>query len=79
VGSEKGNLTLSEKRAVSVMKWLTDHGVDARRLESRGFGPRRPIADNKDEAGKAKNRRVEFQILLRTPDGEAGWIDGPIK
>jgi outer membrane protein OmpA-like peptidoglycan-associated protein len=78
VGSEKSNLNLSQRRAVAVVKWLTDHGVDARRLEARGFGPRRPIADNKSEPGRAKNRRVEFLIRKRTPDGEAGWIDGPI-
>jgi OOP family OmpA-OmpF porin len=78
VGGEKPNLNLSQRRAVSVVKWLTEHGVDARRLEARGFGPRRPIADNKTEAGRAKNRRVEFLIRKRTPDGEAGWIDGPI-
>ncbi len=78
VGSERANLNLSQRRAVSVVKWLTEHGVDARRLEARGFGPRRPIADNKTEPGRAKNRRVEFLIRKRTPDGEAGWIDGPI-
>jgi OmpA-OmpF porin, OOP family len=78
VGAEKANLLLSQRRALSVVRWLTDHGVDARRLEARGFGPRRPIADNKTDAGKAKNRRVEFQIRRRTPEGEAGWRDGPL-
>jgi outer membrane protein OmpA-like peptidoglycan-associated protein len=60
-------------------RWLTDHGVDARRLEARGFGPRRPIADNKTTEGRAKNRRVEFQIRKRTELGEAGWVSGPIE
>lgn len=78
VGAEKANINLSQRRALAVLKWLTDHGVDARRLEARGFGPRRPIADNKSDAARAKNRRVEFQIRKRTPDGEAGWRDGPI-
>jgi OmpA-OmpF porin, OOP family len=77
-GSDKANVNLSERRAISVVTWLTGHGVDARRLEARGFGPRRPIADNKTEAGRAKNRRVEFQIRRRTTQGEAGWQDGPI-
>jgi outer membrane protein OmpA-like peptidoglycan-associated protein len=78
-GLEKNNINLSERRAISVVRWLTDHGIDARRLEARGFGPRRPIADNKSDAGRAKNRRVEFQIRRRTEKGEAGWTDGPIE
>lgn len=78
IGSEKQNLALSQRRAVAVVRWLTEHGVDARRVEARGFGPRRPLADNATEAGRAKNRRVEFQIRRRSPDGAAGWRDGPI-
>ena len=77
-GSEASNLELSRARAVSVMRWLTEKGVDARRLEARGYGPRRPIAKNTTEEGRAKNRRVEFQIRKRTDKGEAGWVDGPV-
>jgi outer membrane protein OmpA-like peptidoglycan-associated protein len=77
-GGDKPNLSLSQRRAVAVERWLTSHGVDARRLEARGFGQRRPIADNATDAGRAKNRRVEFQILRRTEQGEAGWVDGPL-
>jgi outer membrane protein OmpA-like peptidoglycan-associated protein len=73
------NMALSQRRAVAVVRWLVEHGVDARRLETRAFGPRRPIADNKTEAGRAKNRRVEFQIKKRTADGAAGWTDGPVE
>lgn len=75
-GLERSNVELSRRRAVAVMRWMVDHGIDARRLEARGFGPKRPIADNKTEAGRAKNRRVEFQILRRTARGEAGWQEG---
>jgi outer membrane protein OmpA-like peptidoglycan-associated protein len=91
-GSDKSNVNLSERRAIAVVRWLTEHvvdpraaqapnarGIDARRLEARGFGPRRPIADNKTDAGRAKNRRVEFQIRRRTDKGEAGWTDGPVE
>ncbi len=78
VGVPKANLALSRRRAIAVMRWLVQHGVDERRLEARGFGPRRPIADNKTAEGRAKNRRVEFQILRRTEQGEAGWKDGPV-
>ena len=77
-GAEKANITLSQRRALSVVRWLTEHGIDARRLEARGFGPRRPLADNATEAGRTKNRRVEFLIKKRTNLGEAGWRDGPV-
>jgi outer membrane protein OmpA-like peptidoglycan-associated protein len=78
-GAEKANTNLSQRRALAVVRWLTDHGIDARRLEARGFGPRRPIADNTSDAGRAKNRRVEFLIRKRTLLGEAGWKDGPVE
>jgi outer membrane protein OmpA-like peptidoglycan-associated protein len=77
-GAEKTNITLSQRRALSVVRWLSEHGIDARRLEARGFGPRRPLSDNATEAGRARNRRVEFLIKKRTDLGEAGWKDGPV-
>jgi outer membrane protein OmpA-like peptidoglycan-associated protein len=77
-GNAQANVELSRRRAVSVLRWMSERGVDARRLEARGFGPKRPVADNKTEAGRAKNRRVEFQILRRTPRGEAGWQEGSV-
>jgi OOP family OmpA-OmpF porin len=77
-GNVQANLDLSRRRAASVLRWMSERGIDARRLEARGFGPKRPIADNKTEAGRAKNRRVEFQILRRTPRGEAGWQEGSV-
>lgn len=79
VGTEKTNLALSQRRALAVLRWLVEHKVDARRVEARGFGPRRPIADNKTPDGRAKNRRVEFQIRLRDARGEAAWRDGPVE
>ncbi len=78
-GLEKANITLSQKRAIAVATWLVDHGIDARRLEARGFGPRRPIASNDTAAGKAKNRRVEFQILKRSAEGTSAWRAGSIQ
>ena len=56
------NIDLSDRRAKSVMKWLIDHGIDSGRLEAQGFGPNKPVADNKTEPGRAKNRRVDFVI-----------------
>jgi outer membrane protein OmpA-like peptidoglycan-associated protein len=55
------NLGLSQRRAEAVAKALsTSHGVAAARLTAKGAGPLAPLASNRDEAGKAKNRRVEM-------------------
>ncbi|HEX8106310.1 MAG TPA: OmpA family protein, partial [Kofleriaceae bacterium] len=62
-GSPQHNQKLSEDRARSVMKYLTDHGVAAGELVSIGYGADRPIADNGTDAGREQNRRVEFVIL----------------
>jgi len=62
VGSEAGNLKLSQGRAKSVMEYLVKAGVDAGRLTSDGFGDGQPIAPNDTKDGRAKNRRVEFVI-----------------
>jgi outer membrane protein OmpA-like peptidoglycan-associated protein len=57
------NLKLSEGRAASVLAWLVQHGIEANRLESHGYGKTKPIADNATDAGRLTNRRVEFKIL----------------
>jgi len=62
-GSAKHNRNLSERRAKSVVAWLVAHGVDASRLNARGFGPDRPLASNKTPAGRQVNRRVEIHIV----------------
>jgi OOP family OmpA-OmpF porin len=62
-GDPKRNLTLSDERAKSVMKYIADHGIDAKRMTAKGFGITKPIADNTTEEGKEKNRRVEFNII----------------
>jgi OOP family OmpA-OmpF porin len=62
-GSPQHNQKLSEDRARSVMKYLTEHGIAAGELASIGYGTARPIADNNTEAGREQNRRVEFVIL----------------
>jgi OOP family OmpA-OmpF porin len=61
-GSDKLNEKLSDDRAHSVMKYLTEKGIDAGRLSALGFGPKRPIADNNTNDGRQRNRRVEFHI-----------------
>lgn len=62
-GSAKRNKTLSEARAQAVVAWLAAHGVEADRFTAEGYGPSKPIADNKTEAGRKTNRRVEIQIV----------------
>ncbi|WP_437774732.1 OmpA family protein [Sorangium sp. So ce1097] len=57
------NRTLSQKRAEAVVAYLTRKGIDASQLVARGYGPDRPIEDNKSALGRQKNRRVEFVIL----------------
>jgi outer membrane protein OmpA-like peptidoglycan-associated protein len=61
-GSATFNKTLSQKRAIAVKKYLTDHGIAGSRLKTAGYGGERPIADNNTDEGKLKNRRVEFII-----------------
>jgi OOP family OmpA-OmpF porin len=63
--SKAHNLKLSDERAASVRKYLEDHGIAANRLVSKGYGETKPIADNKTDAGRAENRRVEVRILKR--------------
>jgi OmpA-OmpF porin, OOP family len=60
VGSAASNQTLSEKRAQAVVAWLTAHGVNSARLEAKGWGQTKPVADNGTDDGRAKNRRVEL-------------------
>ena len=61
-GSAEKNQQLSQQRAEAVAAWLTRAGVDAKRLKVIGYGASRPIADNETEAGRAKNRRIEFKV-----------------
>jgi OOP family OmpA-OmpF porin len=62
-GNRMYNIDLSDRRAASVLRWLIAHGIDASRLYSQGFGPDRPIDTNATTAGRAKNRRVVFEIV----------------
>lgn len=63
VGPDEKNLTLSQNRANSVMSALIKRGVDPARMEAVGFGETKPIASNSTAAGKAENRRTEFNIV----------------
>ena len=63
VGKDEYNKELSQKRADAVKDYLIQKGIRAERLTSVGYGLEKPIADNKTKAGKAKNRRTEFQLV----------------
>ncbi len=60
VGSAASNKTLSDNRARSVMTAIVASGIEANRMSAAGFGQERPVADNRSEEGRAKNRRVEL-------------------
>jgi outer membrane protein OmpA-like peptidoglycan-associated protein len=62
VGSDAYNLELSKKRALAVKNYLVKKGINKKRLSVKGFGSRKPVADNDTEEGKAKNRRVEISF-----------------
>jgi len=61
-GSAPYNLTLSQHRAESVLKYLQDHGV-TNTLRAKGYGKEHPIASNETKDGQLENRRVTMRIL----------------
>jgi outer membrane protein OmpA-like peptidoglycan-associated protein len=63
VGSDVANLRLSQARADSVVRAISDRGVKSYRLDAVGFGEMRPIDANETDDGRAANRRVEFIIV----------------
>jgi flagellar motor protein MotB len=62
-GSAEYNLTLSEKRALSVVNYLISKGISANRLKYKGFGNSAPIGDNLTVEGRQLNRRTEAKII----------------
>ncbi|MDP7295306.1 MAG: OmpA family protein, partial [Vicinamibacterales bacterium] len=60
-GSDEYNVRLSERRAQSVVAWMSQDGIAAERLAAVGYGESRPVADNRSAQGKALNRRVEVR------------------
>ncbi|WP_282456687.1 OmpA family protein [Chitinophaga sedimenti] len=62
VGKDDANIKLSEERAAAVKNYLQSEGLSSERVEARGYGATKPVADNSTIEGRAKNRRV--QIVL---------------
>ena len=65
-GADDYNMRLTEDRAAAVKTYLIEHGVDADRLRSHGYGETKPVCHEHTEACWSQNRRVEFVILRRT-------------
>ena len=63
VGKRAKNIELSQNRADAVKIYLIQGGIDAGRLESKGYGPDKPIASNKNKKGRELNRRVEINLI----------------
>ena len=67
-GSHEHNDKLTSDRAHAVMVYLTEKGVEASRLQAQGYGERRPVCNEHNEACWSRNRRVEFVILKRSDE-----------
>lgn len=63
VGKDAYNQKLSVKRAEAVKAYLVSNGIEANRVYTEGKGEAQPVADNKTGAGRAKNRRVEIEVV----------------
>ena len=64
-GSRDANMRLSRARADAVAEFLISKGFDRDKFEVVGSGPDKPVADNATDAGRAKNRRTDFEIIAR--------------
>jgi OmpA-OmpF porin, OOP family len=63
VGSDAYNQRLSVRRSESVKAYLVSKGIEANRVYTEGKGEKQPVADNKTGDGRAKNRRVEIEVI----------------
>jgi outer membrane protein OmpA-like peptidoglycan-associated protein len=63
-GSVEHNRDLSRRRAESVKRYLVQGGIVESRITTRGAGPDEPVDTNRTAVGRAKNRRIEFLILI---------------
>ncbi len=63
-GGASANQSLSEARAKAVVTYLVAHGVAQVRIAATGYGGTKPVASNTTEDGRAKNRRIEFRVVM---------------
>jgi OOP family OmpA-OmpF porin len=63
IGSDAYNQKLSVRRAEAVKAYLVSKGIEKNRIYTEGKGEKQPVADNKTKEGRAKNRRVEIEVV----------------
>lgn len=63
IGSAQANMSLSLKRAQSVVNYLKSQGINGSRLRAKGYGSTQPKVSNSSESGREKNRRIEARTL----------------
>jgi len=63
VGTDEYNAGLSARRANAVKQYLVSKGIEANRIYTEGKGEKQPVADNRTADGRAKNRRVEIEVI----------------
>jgi OmpA-OmpF porin, OOP family len=63
IGGDAYNQKLSVRRAESVKAYLVSKGIEANRIYTEGKGEKQPVADNRTKDGRAKNRRVEIEVI----------------
>jgi OOP family OmpA-OmpF porin len=63
VGTDAYNQKLSVRRADAVKKYLVSKGIADNRIQIEGKGESQPVADNKTDDGRAKNRRVQIEVI----------------
>ncbi len=69
IGTDAYNQRLSVRRAEAVKAYLVSKGIPANRIYTEGKGKKQPVADNRTAAGRAKNRRVEVEVVGTRPRG----------
>ncbi len=67
-GSDESNLDLSERRSDATLQYLTDKGIESERMKAFGYGETQPVASNETREGKARNRRVVFEVVFDRAD-----------
>jgi outer membrane protein OmpA-like peptidoglycan-associated protein len=73
--SHEYNQVLSEARAVAVVEYLVEKGIDKTKLFAKGYGEVKPVASNETDEGRQMNRRIEFMILDMESDENSQYIN----